>query len=687
MEYKMRTGKLYAKLKTCSRFLVFLAFVVSMVQVSHTNATIPDRSTLSAQLQDGRLLTVTGVLGIVHADAFDAPDLSPFVTIFLTDDEGTTFILDLDYTTAKKFDRRRVKVSGMIQNIPTAQGDVQRTLQVTSIRLMSGESESREPLVGSSPWVTILCQFSDMADVEPHPRAWYEGMFVNSEPGLDHYWRQVSYNTVDIAGTIIVGWVDLPNPRSYYVPATGKMTADQLSNLFDDCVGAGDPEVFFPDFTGINLFFNAPLDGTARGGGKGATLDGTNQFWPATLVGTDMLELGPIAHEMGHAFGLDHSSGPAGNVPEYIYVSKWDVMSSAWGTGASPHPDYGRIPPGTIANNLLLQNWLDSNSRVMTVNEGQSVTIWLERLNQPQSDTNYLLVKVPINDSPTHYYTVEARQQVGYDRYTPGDAVIIHEYDEASFPFPPKNDPNDSDNPTALVVDGDRNNNVNDRGARWTRGEVFTDTSHDIRVEVLESGNSAYQVRVSNNALLLKTPTNGSATTQGTPLFTWEKKPNAVRYEIELDTNNPPSISYTVERGLTGVPTRFRPPSPLLNRIYYWRVRAFDAEGNASPWSETWSVTILSPDRSAPQRNRYTTLTPTLTWNRVTWATGYEIQVDDNKNFSSPEYSNSSIPADSLSDTTDALPNGTWYWRVRAHRSNGQWGRWSEVDSFQIDVQ
>ena len=36
---------------------------------------------------------------------------------------------------------------------------------------------------------------------------------------------------------------------------------------------------------------------------------------------------GPVAHEMGHGFGLPHSSGPY----NATYDSRWDVMSDVWG--------------------------------------------------------------------------------------------------------------------------------------------------------------------------------------------------------------------------------------------------------------------------------------------------------------------------------------------------------------------
>jgi hypothetical protein len=39
----------------------------------------------------------------------------------------------------------------------------------------------------------------------------------SSYPGMDHYWREVSYENINLAGSAVVGWYNLPQPRSYYV--------------------------------------------------------------------------------------------------------------------------------------------------------------------------------------------------------------------------------------------------------------------------------------------------------------------------------------------------------------------------------------------------------------------------------------------------------------------------------------
>ena len=85
-----------------------------------------------------------------------------------------------------------------------------------------------------------------------------------------------------------------------------------------------------------------------------------------------------------------------------------------------------------------------------------------------------------------------------------------------------------------------------------------------------------------------------------------------------------------------------------------------------------------------PDRNVFPTATPTLRWSAITWAAAYEIQIDDNDDFSSPVYHSATLTAAEV--TTPELPNGVYYWRVRAQRPNGTWSEWSVVDSFVVDV-
>lgn len=94
---------------------------------------------------------------------------------------------------------------------------------------------------------------------------------------------------------------------------------------------------------------------------------------------------------------------------------------------------------------------------------------------------------------------------------------------------------------------------------------------------------------------------------------------------------------------------------------------------------------IPDPANAAPSRNYFTTGTPTLTWNRVTGAETYEIQVATTATFTLPLVFTDTVPATMLTVTIPSLTNGTYYWRVRALNSSTA-GAWSVTDSFTVHV-
>jgi M6 family metalloprotease-like protein len=269
-------------------------------------------------------------------------------------------------------------------------------------------------LSGNFKWLTVTCQFNDIP-TQPKPLSFFAGMYANSYPGLDHYWREASYNAINLAGSSASGWHTLPNSNGYY------SAGPDLVQLFYDCTALADPNVNFSEIYGVNLMLNGNLGCCAWGGSVWATLDGVTKAWPATWLPPWAFEkIAVIEHEMGHGFGLPHSY--AGNNP---YGNPWDVMSMAeYNCAAATDPLYGCVGQQTIAYNRHSLGWIP-DERVITAGTG-TTTFTLERTTQP-GQTGYSMAVIPINGSTSHYYTVEARQRVGYDFKLPGDWIVIHE--------------------------------------------------------------------------------------------------------------------------------------------------------------------------------------------------------------------------------------------------------------------
>lgn len=96
----------------------------------------------------------------------------------------------------------------------------------------------------------------------------------------------------------------------------------------------------------------------------------------------------------------------------------------------------------------------------------------------------------------------------------------------------------------------------------------------------------------------------------------------------------------------------------------------------------------LSTAAAVPIPNQISTREATLRWTYLSWAWRYEIQVDNNSTFASPEYATTvpggfGVPFPSA--TTGPLSDGTYYWRVRGITSTGTFGAWSPVGTFVVD--
>ncbi|MBM3138266.1 MAG: hypothetical protein FJZ98_08780 [Chloroflexi bacterium] len=116
---------------------------------------------------------------------------------------------------------------------------------------------------------------------------------------------------------------------------------------------------------------------------------------------------------------------------------------------------------------------------------------------------------------------------------------------------------------------------------------------------------------------------------------------------------------------------------------FYWRVRAFNTNGQYSAWSVvgTFRESILPPTLLAPsQSSLQNNLVPGFDWQDVNGATSYSIQVSLYSNMKEPKV-NTSVVDSRFIPTKDLPVKSTLYWRVRANGANGP-SLWSDVWSF-----
>ena len=357
-----------------------------------------------------------------------------------------------------------------------------------SVRARARASVQRaEAIAGVTSWVTLMCKFNDIP-TEQKTIDFFRSQYGSAIGQLDHYWQEVSYGQINLAGSDAYGWATLPQPRSYYVAldaATNKDKAD-LNKLFEDCTAAHDANVNFAingGVQGVNMMFNSDLDGYAWGGGRCTTLDGINKCWSTTWNPPwSFGNLAPLSHEMGHAYGLPHANNADADTDPYD--NPWDVMSDAW-SNAVGNATYGSLPKHINIYSRNRLGWVAA-ARKLTVTAGSPArSIPVDRASLPGSPNRQMLI-LNYPDQSTRYYTLEVRKRGGnYENRLAGDAVIIHEVQSS------RKEPSwsmDADTPPA--------NRANNEGSMFKVGETWISPDYAFRVTVESQTGEGFVVSV-----------------------------------------------------------------------------------------------------------------------------------------------------------------------------------------------
>ena len=164
---------------------------------------------------------------------------------------------------------------------------------------------------------------------------------------------------------------------------------------------------------------------------------------------------------------------------------------------------------------------------------------------------------------------------------------------------------------------------------------------------------------------------------QGRPTLKWNAVTGAAKYEVyRARSRSGEYIKYSTVTGTSYTNTSYIEDG----NTYYYKVRALDANGTAGAWSSIVSVTYkqtlpaptVTGGNDAQGR-------PTLKWKAVSGAAKYEVYRARSRSGEYIKYS--TVTGTSYTNISYIEDGNTYYYKVRALKSDGTAGAWSSIVS------
>ena len=286
--------------------------------------------------------------------------------------------------------------------------------------------------------IVICVDFDD--NVHSHDTSEFSALlfsegFAYPTGSMRDYYLENSYGQLDLVGGV-TGWYRMPELYSYYVygmNGTGPYPHN-TQKLAEDALDAADPYVDFSEY-------DHDGDGWVDGfivvhAGPGAEQTGSDddiwshkwqmqsvvvkdgvQFYtfnmdPEVRSG-GLVDIGVFGHEYGHFLGLPDLYD-YGNESEGL--GKWSMMAGgSWNNS-------GKTPAHFDA-------WCKSQLGFSVVDALTENRTDVEILQAESSPVSYRLYTSGAGGS--QYFLVENRQRVGFDKYLPGDGLMIYHVDHS----------------------------------------------------------------------------------------------------------------------------------------------------------------------------------------------------------------------------------------------------------------
>ncbi len=183
----------------------------------------------------------------------------------------------------------------------------------------------------------------------------------------------------------------------------------------------------------------------------------------------------------------------------------------------------------------------------------------------------------------------------------------------------------------------------------------------------------------------LVSPTNGITGLLEPILLDWSDVSGATSYQVQIDNNS--DFSSPLVSQVTGAST-YSAVGLTAGVTLYWRVCAQNSCGTSS-WSASRTFASICtpgaiPTLSTPANGATGLSQPVvLDWSDVVLPLAFQVQVDNNSDFSSPNIDQQTLLIASNYAASGLTAGTTYYWRVRSQNLCG-WGAWSASRTFAV---
>ena len=190
-------------------------------------------------------------------------------------------------------------------------------------------------------------------------------------------------------------------------------------------------------------------------------------------------------------------------------------------------------------------------------------------------------------------------------------------------------------------------------------------------------------------APILTSPVNGNDLDGPPYVFTWTGVSGAGAYNIKISTNSAFTTTITNDLNVAGTATSYSYNNFLKwGTTHYWQMRTLNSSGSQwGPWSQVQNFVPRQAIQAPPElispadQSAVTDATLTFQWGTVPNVTSYEILVDNNSGFGSPELNKANYQNTTYT-INNYLSDNVYYWKVRAKLSDGAYTAWSQTWQF-----